>query len=73
MSRPVGDGSTDGWRDSQCNCPATAWDTTAYFDAEAAVELLQVLEQHNLVFLDGNTWKPTPELEENSMSVSCPR
>jgi hypothetical protein len=31
---------------------------TVDYDAEAVVELLQVLKRYDLVVLDGNTWKP---------------
>jgi len=32
--------------------------TDADFDAEAVIHALRVLERHDLVTLDGNTWKP---------------
>ncbi|MFB6107455.1 MAG: hypothetical protein ABEJ82_01280 [Haloplanus sp.] len=37
-------------------------ETTVSFDAEAVVDLLRVLERYDLVVLDGNTWKPGPNL-----------
>ncbi|WP_254273564.1 hypothetical protein [Haloarcula marina] len=38
-------------------------DMSVAFDAEAVVETMQVLERYGLVVLEGNTWKPGPELE----------
>jgi len=32
------------------------------FDAQAVVDTLQVLERYDLVVLEGNTWKPGPQL-----------
>lgn len=37
-------------------------DTTVPYDPQAIVETLQVLERYDLVVLEGNTWKPGPEL-----------
>lgn len=37
-------------------------EATLSFDAEAVVDALQVLERYDLVVLDGNTWKPGPNL-----------
>lgn len=37
---------------------------TASYDAQAVVEALQVLERYDLVVLEGNTWKPGPNLQE---------
>jgi hypothetical protein len=37
---------------------------TVDYDAEAVVGLLQVLKRYDLVDLEGNTWKPTPEPDE---------
>lgn len=34
----------------------------ASFDAQAVVDTLQVLERYDLVVLEGNTWKPGPNL-----------
>lgn len=34
------------------------------YDAQAVVETLQVLGRYDLVVLEGNTWKPGPELRE---------
>lgn len=34
------------------------------YDAEAVVDALQVLEQYDLVILDGNTWYPGPTLRK---------
>jgi hypothetical protein len=34
---------------------------TVDYDAEAVVDLLQVLKRYDLVVLEGNTWKPGPE------------
>lgn len=39
-------------------------DMTADFDAQAVVDTLQVLERYDLVVLEGNTWKPGPQLNE---------
>ena len=36
----------------------------AEFDAQAVVDTLQVLDRYDLVVLEGNTWKPGPELQE---------
>lgn len=33
------------------------------YDSTQVVEVLQVLEAYDLVVLEGNTWKPGPELE----------
>ncbi|MFC7028055.1 hypothetical protein ACFQJ5_11455 [Halomicroarcula sp. GCM10025324] len=33
------------------------------FDAQAVVDTLQVLERYDLVTLEGNTWKPGPNLD----------
>jgi len=38
-------------------------ETTVDFDPEAVVDTLQVLERYGLVVLEGNTWKPGPQLE----------
>ncbi|MFB6224431.1 MAG: hypothetical protein ABEH86_12265 [Haloarcula sp.] len=35
---------------------------TVSFDAQAVVDTLQVLERYDLVILEGNTWKPGPQL-----------
>lgn len=37
-------------------------DTAVGYDAEAVVDALQVLERYDLVVLEGNTWKPGPNL-----------
>lgn len=37
-------------------------DMTVSFDAQAVVDTLQVLERYDLVVLEGNTWKPGPQL-----------
>lgn len=37
-------------------------ETTLSFDAEAVVDVLRVLERYDLVVLEGNTWKPGPNL-----------
>lgn len=34
----------------------------ASFDAQAVVDTMQVLERYDLVVLEGNTWKPGPNL-----------
>jgi hypothetical protein len=39
-------------------------ETTREYDPEAVVETMQVLERYDLVELEGNTWKPGPELRE---------
>ncbi|MFC6865248.1 hypothetical protein ACFQGE_17515 [Halomicroarcula sp. GCM10025817] len=36
---------------------------TVDFDAQAVVDTLQVLERYDLVVLEGNTWKPGPNLQ----------
>lgn len=36
------------------------------YDSEQVVELLHVLETYGLVELEGNTWKPGPQLEESA-------
>jgi hypothetical protein len=36
---------------------------TVDYDAEAVVDLLQVLKRYDLVTLEGNTWKPGPKAE----------
>ncbi|QIO22065.1 hypothetical protein [Haloarcula sp. JP-L23] len=38
-------------------------DMNAAFDAEAVVDAMQVLERYDLVVLEGNTWKPGPQLD----------
>lgn len=38
-------------------------ETTESLDAQAVVEILQVLQRYDLVTLEGNTWNPGPALQ----------
>lgn len=37
------------------------------YDAEEIVSLLTVLQKYDLVVLDGNTWKPGPDLDTEAV------